>query len=493
MADSDPLYAQRDRADSFGAVARAYDAHRPRYPDEVIDDIAAAAGGGLVLDVGAGTGIASAQLADRGLEVLALEPDAAMAEVAAAKGISVEQGTFERWDAAGRTFDLILFAQSWHWVDTAVAIPTAMSLLNPGGRLVLLWHMTNPESPSAEEFDAVYRRYTPATAPRGSSDDVSLADALTAGGFTVTEKTYPVRADYTTDDWLDMVFTFSAQIVLPEADKVSLRSDLAALVGPDGVTVAGVAYVATATAPTRPVHTDRRLALSFGAEADNYERHRPDFPAEMMDAVAELGSRVLDVGTGTGKAAAALVARGCEVLGVEPDPQMAAIARAKGVVVEEGTFEQWDPDGRQFDLVVFARSWHWVDPEVALPRLATIVPVGGHVALLAHEASWRTFDDPRIRAVIERVVPLGDTAARRATDEVVARFTAAGFDVRTEEFPMTQSVSTQEWLDSVFTYSRFLVLDEATRTDLRHELIDAIGTSEITVSGTPRAMIARRR
>ncbi|MGU3291822.1 class I SAM-dependent methyltransferase [Williamsia sp. M5A3_1d] len=493
MADTDPLYAQRDRADSFGAVARAYDAHRPRYPDEVIDDIVAAAGGGRVLDVGAGTGIASAQLADRGLEVLALEPDAAMAEVAAAKGIGVERGTFEQWDAAGRTFDLILFAQSWHWVDSTVAVPKAMSLLNPGGRLVLLWHMTNPESPSAEAFDAVYQRYTPTAPPRGSSDDVSLSDALTAGGFTVTETTYPVRAEYTTDAWLDMVFTFSAQIVLSDSDKASLRDDLAALVGSDGVTVAGVAYVATATRPTRPVHTDRALALSFGAEADNYERHRPDFPAAMMDAVAELGSRVLDVGTGTGKAAAALTARGCEVVGVEPDAAMAAIARAKGVAVEDGTFEQWDPAGRQFDLVVFARSWHWVDPEVALPRLAAMVPAGGHVALLAHEASWRTFDDPRIRAVIERVVPLGDTAARRATDEVVARFTSAGFEVRTEEFPMTQTVPTEEWLDSVFTYSRLLVLDEDTRTDLRQQLSDAVGASEITVSGTPRAMIARRR
>ncbi|MGJ0118082.1 methyltransferase domain-containing protein [Williamsia sp. MIQD14] len=493
MADTDPLYAQRDRADSFGAVARAYDAHRPRYPDEVIDDIVAVAGGGRVLDVGAGTGIASAQLVARGLDVLALEPDAAMAEVAAAKQIPVERGTFEEWDAAGRTFDLLLFAQSWHWVDTGVAIPKAMSLLNPGGRLVLLWHMTNPESPPAEEFDAVYRRYTPVAPPRGSGDDVSLSDALSAAGFTVAEKSYPVRAEYTTDAWLDMVFTFSAQNVLSDADKAALRADLAALVGPDGVSVAGVAYVATATRPTRPVHTDRALALSFGAEAENYERHRPDFPGEMMDAVADLGPRVLDVGTGTGKAAAALTARGCEVLGLEPDAAMAAIARAKGVAVADGTFEQWDPAGRQFDLVVFARSWHWVDPEVALPRLATIVPTGGHVALLAHEASWRTFDDPRIRAVIERVVPLGDTAARRATDEVVARFTAAGFDVRTVEFPMTQTVSTTEWLDSVFTYSRFLVLDDATKTDLRQRLSDAIGTSEITVSGTPRAMIARRR
>lgn len=245
-------------------------------------------------------------------------------------------------------------------------------------------------------------------------------------------------------------------------------------------------------ADTDPLHADRRLALSFGAHADAYDRHRPGFPDDMMDAIARLGTRVLDVGAGTGKAAVALMARGCDVVAVEPDPDMADIARAKGVTVELGTFEDWDPRDRQFDLVTFARSWHWVDPTVALGTLATILPTGGHVALLAHEASWKAFEAAGVREVIARVLPDDDTSRRRATDATVDLFAEAGFDVRMEEFPMSETVGVDDWLDTVFTYSRFLVLDDAAKADLRRELADAVGPGPITVHGSPRALIGRR-
>ncbi|GAA1460332.1 class I SAM-dependent methyltransferase [Williamsia maris] len=242
-----------------------------------------------------------------------------------------------------------------------------------------------------------------------------------------------------------------------------------------------------------PLHVDRHLALSFGAQAQAYEDHRPDFPDDLMDAVAALGHRVLDVGSGTGKAAAALLARGCDVLAVEPDSDMADIARAKGVTVEPGTFEHWDPRGRSFDLVVFARSWHWVDPIPALAKLAEILPVGGHVALLSHESSWRGFDNPAIHDIVDGVLGNNDTARRRLTDETAADFTAAGFDMRVEDFPLTETVTVADWLDTVFTYSRFLVLDQPTKYRLRDELSAALGDDPITITGSPRAMIARRR
>jgi SAM-dependent methyltransferase len=78
------LYVDRARADSFGAAARIYDARRPRYPDQLIDDLLAR-GAQRVLDVGAGTGIASEQFLGQGADVLAVEPDPRMAEIAKEK------------------------------------------------------------------------------------------------------------------------------------------------------------------------------------------------------------------------------------------------------------------------------------------------------------------------------------------------------------------------------------------------------------------------
>ncbi|MGC2674568.1 MAG: class I SAM-dependent methyltransferase, partial [Mycobacterium sp.] len=107
------LFTNRERANSFGGAAQNYDTFRPRYPDQLIDDVLAP-GARRVLEAGAGTGIASLQMIERGAELLAVEPDARMAAVAQAKGNPVEIATFEHWEPAGRTFDRVVFAASFH-------------------------------------------------------------------------------------------------------------------------------------------------------------------------------------------------------------------------------------------------------------------------------------------------------------------------------------------------------------------------------------------
>ena len=80
------------------------------------------------------------------------------------------------------------------------------------------------------------------------------------------------------------------------------------------------------------------------------------------DLLTERPRLVLDVGCGTGITTRLFSERGCEVLGIEPDPRMAAVARRRGATVEDGSFEEWDARGRLFDLLVAGQSWHWVDP-----------------------------------------------------------------------------------------------------------------------------------
>src|SRR4051794_12574240 len=103
MPDPPPAHTDRPPAASFGVAAEQYDRHRPRYPEALIAGLVTSANM-RVLDVGAGTGIAATQLASAGAQVLAVEPDERMARVAAAKGIRVEQTTFENWEPASRCF-----------------------------------------------------------------------------------------------------------------------------------------------------------------------------------------------------------------------------------------------------------------------------------------------------------------------------------------------------------------------------------------------------
>src|SRR5882757_5434114 len=145
------LYLDRARADSFGAAAQVYDAHRPRYPDQLIDDLLMQSPQ-AVLDVGAGTGIVSEQLLANGVNVLAVEPDPRMADVARDKGIRVEIGTFESWDAAERRFDLVVFGSSFHWVNPDIALPKVHRLLTSGGRLALMWNRLSPTHPTRSDL-----------------------------------------------------------------------------------------------------------------------------------------------------------------------------------------------------------------------------------------------------------------------------------------------------------------------------------------------------
>jgi trans-aconitate methyltransferase len=124
-----------------------------------------------------------------------------------------------------------------------------------------------------------------------------------------------------------------------------------------------------------PADGDRRRAESFGSTAVEYDRHRPRYPRELViELIDRDGIRALDVGAGTGIASAQLSEAGAQVIAVEPDARMAVVAAGKRIHVEQATFEEWQPASRSFDLVVFAQSFHWVQPQVAPPKVVTILP-----------------------------------------------------------------------------------------------------------------------
>jgi SAM-dependent methyltransferase len=234
--DRAPVHRDRRRAESFGAVADRYDRYRPRYPRDLISGLVAHPGI-RALDVGAGTGIASTQLMAAGAEVLAVEPDSHMARVAAAKGVSVEVATFEQWEPTDRSFDLVVFAQSFHWVDPKHALHKVAALLNPGGRAALLWNRITPVTPTRQQLDEAYAGLLehwqrPSVDFEGGAE---LAALLDEAGFTSEHRRYDERRHYRTDDWVDMVTTYSNVLTLDPADQVELRARLERCIGAGGV------------------------------------------------------------------------------------------------------------------------------------------------------------------------------------------------------------------------------------------------------------------
>ena len=213
------LHNARQMAESFGTDAQRYDQARPRYPDELVIRIIDGNPGLEVLDVGCGTGIAGRQFQAAGCTVLGVEPDARMADFARAAGLPVEVSTFEAWDPAGRKFDTVIAAQSWHWIDPVAGALKAADVLRPGGRLAIFGHVFEPPPEVAEPFAAAFGRVVPdspfsnqparRTVEMCEAMYAKVADALReTGTFRETQQwRFDWKQPYTRAQWLDLLPT----------------------------------------------------------------------------------------------------------------------------------------------------------------------------------------------------------------------------------------------------------------------------------------------
>ncbi len=135
----------------FTHQADAYAQSRPTYPDPLIDRLTAHAGvhaGDAVVDIGAGTGIATRLLAARRLQVTAVEPNAAMrAQAEPFENVTWIDGTFEQLPLPDGSQTWAISAQAFHWADAARALPEVRRVLQPGGCFTVIWNNRDTESP----------------------------------------------------------------------------------------------------------------------------------------------------------------------------------------------------------------------------------------------------------------------------------------------------------------------------------------------------------
>ena len=136
---------------------------------------------------------------------------------------------------------------------------------------------------------------------------------------------------------------------------------------------------------SRRTESFRHLGAAFAAGGDRYERLRPGYPdaavSWLVDGTPVAGA-VADVGAGTGKFTAALVARGFDVVAVDPSAEMLAELRRRlpDVTTQLGTGEATGLADGTIDLVTFAQSWHWVEPDAGSIETARVLNPCGRAA-----------------------------------------------------------------------------------------------------------------
>jgi len=147
---------------------------------------------------------------------------------------------------------------------------------------------------------------------------------------------------------------------------------------------------------------------SFGTDPAAYDAGRPDYPDRVYQLLTErcglsTGTRVVEIGPGTGMATLHLLEAGASVVGIEPDPALARYLRRRVPQAEviEAAFEDVDLPPASFDLAVAAMSFHWVDQAIGLRKLTPLLRPGAWAALW-----WTLWRDP------DRPDAFGEAATR---------------------------------------------------------------------------------
>ncbi|MFJ1757836.1 class I SAM-dependent methyltransferase [Kitasatospora sp. NPDC088134] len=240
-------------------------------------------------------------------------------------------------------------------------------------------------------------------------------------------------------------------------------------------------------------HEQQRHASSFGSAAVAYAEHRPDYaPAALAWALeGSPGPRVLDLGAGTGKLTAGLVAAGAQVTAVEPDPEMLAELRRTlpGVRALAGSAEEIPlPDG-SVDAVLAGNALHWFDLDTAGPEIARVLAPGGVLAGL-----WNTLDDgvdwvaALAAAGGDAVIGPRDTPARWRAATATAHLPKHGGPARFGEaarsgFPHGQLRTAETLVATLATRAGVLVLPPAEREALLARLRDCLAAHPATAEG----------
>jgi SAM-dependent methyltransferase len=258
----------------------------------------------------------------------------------------------------------------------------------------------------------------------------------------------------------------------------------------------------------------RERRLVFGEVAELYDRHRPSYPPALIDDLVALagldGSQsVLEVGAGTGKATALFAQRDIPVLAIEPNAEMAAVARRnlagfEHVTIEEADFEEWPPHGRRFALLISGQAWHWVTPAVGYAKAREVLADGGVLAPFWNRAVWEKAD---IRgALLEVYARLGSglsvdgpmhpaNGEAGVDDDWHAQIAAVDGldDAEVRHYEWLERYSAAEYVGLLATASEVRLLSEERREPFLAAVAQAIETHGEPVSIPMRTLLCLAR
>lgn len=223
-----------ERKGWYSAAAKSYNDCRPGYPEDLLDEALKLVTGNRILEIGSGPGTATVSLAERGYDLLCLEPNpdfCALARENTGYRVPIENVAFEEASTEGLDFDAIVAATCMHWIPAEVGFPKAAHSLKQGGSLVLLWNMMLTPA-SEREFENIQNAHGTDfhTLLLWSDEDTqkevanSVGKLMMSSGYFENLRTNEMRrhVTYTSLQYVGLLSTYSFYMRLTPDERLDL-------------------------------------------------------------------------------------------------------------------------------------------------------------------------------------------------------------------------------------------------------------------------------
>jgi trans-aconitate methyltransferase len=226
MPESDFEFSRQ----SFDAVSQEYKDARPEYDSrlfEYIDSVRHFTKESRILELGAGTGIATKQISDTWhSSITAVEPGThltaeAQTRLAGYTNINFVTSTFESFEAEEKSFDAVFSATAFHWLDPAVKYRKSSALLKDDGLLAVFWNYYGRDD-TETDMQKLYEKYgmaAPGTDMRRLQQEKmkNRRKELETNGYfhLVNEALFNRNIPYTASRYINLLKTFSDHSRVP--------------------------------------------------------------------------------------------------------------------------------------------------------------------------------------------------------------------------------------------------------------------------------------
>jgi len=230
--------------DTFHRVSEEYDRGRPRYPPAAVAAMLEGLPEGPdVVDIGAGTGQLTVALADAGARVTAVEPGPetrSLLERRVGEGVHVLDARAEELPLDDSSVDLVVCADSFHWLDAELAAAEFRRVLRPGGRVCLstlmpAWTPEESAGWAAETGAILGPLYERAKHPLVRTG-FRVPELPSGSGFEGPAAIdVPFRFVTDRDGLLALFSSWSVVAALPDDERMGVRKRLGEVLGRHGV------------------------------------------------------------------------------------------------------------------------------------------------------------------------------------------------------------------------------------------------------------------